>query len=589
VTFRTRTFAAILVASTVALAASTMLVTASLRRAMLVDIEQSLLKQARLGAELLSDRGTLADPEAEAAAIAALIGSRVTLIRSDGVVIGDSEVEDRNLDAVDNHFEREEVQEARRLGVGAAVRASRTTGEETMYAAAAVRQGAVAFVRMGLPLTSVRERLASTRRLAWTGLGVGLLAALLLTWATSAWLSRRVRAIAQLAARYRQGDFTRPTVDFGRDEIGTVARVLADTARDLGARLAEVARERAHMDAVLQGMVEGAVLVNRSGKLVISNPAVRSMLRLPDNPEGRHFLEVVRHPEVAAQLTTALAGGHPTPAEVQLDSETRRFFVARAVPVEAERDGGAVLVLHDVTDLRQADQVRRDFVANVSHELRTPLTAIRGYVEALMDAPGDPALAQNFLEIIARHTARMERLVTDLLRLARLDARQETLQRVQCPVGPLLASVTAEMETAIEARRLSVQTHVAADAESIFGDPSKLHDVLRNLLENAINYSPEGGEITITVSRAGDVVNIEVADRGPGIPEADLPRIFERFYRVDRSRTRDPGGTGLGLSIVRHLVELHGGRVSAGNRQGGGTCVMVRLPDLPESRGAAAV
>lgn len=588
-TFRTRTFAAILLASTLALAVSTTLVTTALRRAMLADIEQSLLKQVRLGAELLSDRGALADPEAEAGIIAALIGSRVTFIRGDGVVIGDSSVDDRSLDTVDNHLEREEVQEALRDGVGAAVRASRTTGEETMYAAATVRQGAVAFVRVGLPLTSVRERLASTRRLAWAGLGVGLLAALLITWATSAWLSRRVLAIGELAARYRQGDFTRPTVDFGRDEIGTVARALDDTARDLGARLADVARERAHMDAVLQGMVEGAVLVNRHGKLVISNPAVRSMLRLPDNPEGRHFLEVVRHPEVAAQLTTALEGGHPTPAEVQLDSETRRFFVARAVPVEAERDGGAVLVLHDVTDLRQADQVRRDFVANVSHELRTPLTAIRGYVEALMDAPGNPALAQNFLEIIARHTARMERLVTDLLRLARLDARQEAVQWVQCPVGPLLEAVTAEMQPAIAGKHLDVDTHVAAGAERLFGDPAKLHDVLRNLLENAINYSHEGGAITITVSRAEGVVDIAVADRGPGIPDADLPRIFERFYRVDRSRTRDPGGTGLGLSIVRHLVELHGGRVSASNRQGGGACVMVRLPDQPASRDAAAV
>ncbi len=580
-----------LIASAMALAASTALVSASLRRNMLAEIEGSLLRQVRLAAELLSDRGTLADPDAEAAIISRLIESRVTFIRADGVVIGDSEVDSTALDSVDNHLMREEVQEALTAGVGAAVRQSRTTGEETMYAAAVVRNGPIAFVRVGLPLTSVQQHLASARRLAWGGLAAGLLAALLITWATSTWLSRRVQAIAALSARYRAGDFTRPTTDFGRDEIGTVARVLDDTARELGSRLTEVARERAHMDAVLQGMVEGAVLVNRQGKLLITNPAVRAMLRLPDNAEGRHFLEVVRHPDVAAQLTAALTGARPAPAEVQLDSEARRSFVARAVPVESDRggghrDGGAVLVLHDVTEMRQADMVRRDFVANVSHELRTPLTAIRGYVEALTDAPGDPALAEKFLAIISRHAARMDRLVTDLLRLARLDARQETLQPISTPVINLLANVVAEMAGAIEPRRLLVKTSVADDAQEAHGDPAKLHDVLRNLLENAINYSPDDGEITIAATRAEGAIEIAVSDRGPGIPDADLSRIFERFYRVDRSRTRDPGGTGLGLSIVKHLVELHGGRVTARNREGGGARFVVWLP---HASGNAAV
>jgi two-component system phosphate regulon sensor histidine kinase PhoR len=293
----------------------------------------------------------------------------------------------------------------------------------------------------------------------------------------------------------------------------------------------------------------------------------------------------MRHPEVAAQLSAALTGARPAPAEVQLDSDSRRSFVARAVPVEADRDGGAVLVLHDVTELRQADLVRRDFVANVSHELRTPLTAIRGYVEALMDAPGDPVLADKFLTIIARHAARMDRLVTDLLRLARLDARQEALEPAPSSVTALVANVVAEMDTAIQARSLRVHTSVTPDAEMAYGDPAKLHDVLRNLLENATNYSPEGGEITIAATRVDGAVEITVSDRGPGIPEPDLSRIFERFYRVDRSRTRDPGGTGLGLSIVKHLIELHGGRVSARNREGGGASVVVRLPDASSPNG----
>ena len=580
-TFRTRTFVAILVASTVALAVSTALVTTTLRRTMIADVEESLLRQVRLASELLADRGALVDPDAEAGIVSNLIGARVTFILADGAVIGDSDVASGRLQEVQNHLSREEVQEALAGGTGVAIRLSATTGEETMYAAAAVRQGAVRIVRIGLPLTGIEDRVATTRRLALMGLAAGLAVALLLTWATSAWLSRRVLAIAGIAHRYRQGDFSRPARDFGRDEIGAVARVLDETARDLGTRLEDVARERAHMDAILQGMVEGALLVNASGKLVLSNPAVRAMLRLVDDPLGRHFLEVVRHPDIAAQLSSALTGVVPPPVEVQLDRDSRRLFIARVVPVEADRGGGAVLVLYDVTELRQADQVRRDFVANVSHELRTPLTAIRGYVEALTDSPVDAEQSRKFLGIIARHASRMERLVNDLLRLARLDARQEQVQSALLQVDSLLEQVRGDVEAATTARDITIETRIAPDAATLEGDPAKLHDVFRNLLENATNYSPEGGQIDIEAFRADQGIAISVSDRGPGIPDTELPRIFERFYRVDRSRTRDPrdpGGTGLGLSIVKHLVELHGGKVSARNREGGGTVVTVHLP-----------
>ena len=278
-----------------------------------------------------------------------------------------------------------------------------------------------------------------------------------------------------------------------------------------------------------------------------------------------------------ASGTAALSGPQPDPSEVQLDRDARRLFVGRVVPVVAERGGGAVLVLHDITDLRRADQMRRDFVANVSHELRTPLTAIRGYVEALADNP-PPADAQRFLDVIARHTLRMERLVRDLLRLARLDAVQEPLDRTTCAVSSIVAAVEHDMQAQLTAKRQRLTVDLGAGAETIVADPAKLHDVLRNLLENASNYAPDGSTIEIDARRLRDGVAITVADHGPGIPDADLPRIFERFYRVDRSRTRDPGGTGLGLSIVRHLVELHGGKVTAANRPAGGAILTVVLP-----------
>jgi two-component system phosphate regulon sensor histidine kinase PhoR len=252
--------------------------------------------------------------------------------------------------------------------------------------------------------------------------------------------------------------------------------------------------------------------------------------------------------------------------------------VARAAAVSAGTDAGAVLVLHDITDLRRADQVRRDFVANVSHELRTPLTAVRGYVEALADEPAGSADRARFLEVITRQVSRMERLVKDLLRLAALDARQETIDRVECPLQSLIAGPISDLATVIEARRQRVEVRVEPEVAAIRTDPAKLQDVLRNLVENAVNYSPEGRLIEVLARLEAGSCLITVSDEGPGIPEPDLERVFERFYRVDKARSRESGGTGLGLSIVKHLVELLGGRVWAANRPEGGARFSVSLP-----------
>jgi signal transduction histidine kinase len=223
------------------------------------------------------------------------------------------------------------------------------------------------------------------------------------------------------------------------------------------------------------------------------------------------------------------------------------------------------------------DQMRRDFVANVSHELRTPLTAIRGYVEALIDEPGNAANTRRFLDIIRNQSGRMDRLVTDLLRLARLDARQEALERAPCDLRQLIEDVVADLAPSIEPRRQRIAIDVPDEAREASVDSAKLHDVMRNLVENAVHYSPDGAQVQITAARDAGAYTITVADSGPGIPPEDLTRVFERFYRVDKSRSR-PGGTGLGLAIVKHLVELHGGTVRATNRPGGGAAVTITLP-----------
>jgi two-component system phosphate regulon sensor histidine kinase PhoR len=335
------------------------------------------------------------------------------------------------------------------------------------------------------------------------------------------------------------------------------------------------------MEAVLNGMSEGVLVVTPQGRLQLVNNAARRMLKVDEPPEGRHYLEIARHPEIAGQISGALHGMASEERELTLPGDPDATFAVRGAPVASTAGRGAVLVLHDITDLRRADRIRPDFVANVSHELRTPLTAVRGYVEALLDESAEGDESRRFLETIARHTLRMERLVQDLLRLARLDAGQEPLDRVACAIDALFSGVTADLADALEARRQRVEHHVGDGAQTVPGDPAKLHDALRNLLENAINYSPEESTIVMSAERTGTRVVLSVADEGPGIPEADLPRVFERFYRVDKARARtarDPGGTGLGLAIVKHLVSLHGGRVSAANRPEGGAIFRIELP-----------
>jgi two-component system, OmpR family, phosphate regulon sensor histidine kinase PhoR len=583
-TFRTKSFVTALLTAAVTLTVAVTLVSVSVRRSADERIERTLVEKARLIAETLTRRApaTAAEMDAEADALGRLMSARVTLIASDGRVVGDSELSADELATLENHADRAEVRSARERGLGIARRFSTTLGTEMLYVAAPVQNPAapaLSQVRLALPLTEVRDQLASLRRSAGIAAAAGLLTALVLAWVTSLFLTRRVNAIAEVADRYAAGDFSRAAHDFGADEIGTVARTLDGAIREIGRRASELATDRARMEAILSGMAEGVLVVNAQGQLQLVNAAARQMLRLVDEVEGRHYLEIVRQPDIAAQVGGALRAEAGDGLELPLQQDL--IVVVRSAPIIAEGATGAVVVLHDITDLRRADRVRRDFVANVSHELRTPLTAVRGYVEALLDGAADPVETKRFLEIISRHTLRMERLVRDLLRLARLDAGQEPREHVACSTDSLFAGVEGELVTSLESRRQKVERTIDPSAATVYGDPAKLHDALRNLLENASNYSPEGSTIVMGASTNGNRLQLTVADQGRGIPEADLPRIFERFYRVDKARSRnerDPGGTGLGLAIVKHLIELHGGRVSAANRPERGAIFTIELP-----------
>jgi two-component system phosphate regulon sensor histidine kinase PhoR len=408
------------------------------------------------------------------------------------------------------------------------------------------------------------------------GLGGALVGAFLLSSALGAAYEKRAEAIVAVAGRYALGDLRRPLPEYGDDELGVVAQAMDQAVQELGRRVDELSRDRTRMVAILASMVEGVLVVDDQGRLQHVNEAARRMLNLHHDAINRSYLEAIRHPGIVDQLSRVLAGEQPAGLELSITRDVTRTLVARVAPVIAA-GRGAVLVLHDITDLRRADQIRRDFVANVSHELRTPLTAIKGYTEALMDDLAQDDSNRKFLDIVHRHSTRMERLVNDLLRLARLDAGQELPELARCDIAALIGSVVDDFKAVAEAKGQRLQASVAPDAGTIVADAAKVHDILRNLIENAVNYTPEGAAIDIAADIVDGKYRLVVQDSGPGIPAEDLARIFERFYRVDKSRTR-PGGTGLGLSIVKNLAQVLGGEVTAANRDTGGAIFTVTLP-----------
>jgi two-component system phosphate regulon sensor histidine kinase PhoR len=581
--FRAQLFLSALAAAVLALAVAGGVVADSMRARANASIEHTLVAHARLTAELLARASPAlsASHQEEAVRIGELISARVTLVAGDGRVVGDSSETAATLPHMPNHATRPEIVQARMAGLGTARRYSTTLRIDMLYVAVPVGHSDVSIARVALPLTDARQQLRIVMRALLAALGIALAGAVLIAWVLTGRIGARVRAIAEAARRYRAGDLTGARVPYGRDELGVVATALDESVHELGRRVEELARDRARMEAILGSMTEGVIIVDGAGRLQLANGAARRMLALEDAAIGRHYLEVNRHPILDGLLSEALGGEVPSPRELSLPNAGARLAMAYAAPAAGAQAFGAVLVLHDVTEERRVDRVRRDFVANVSHELRTPLTAIRGYAEALAEDDVSADQRRQFVEILTRHTARMERLVRDLLRLARLDAGQDTLHAATINTRDLMQGVQDDLSRMLDERGQRVEISIAPGAETFTADEAKLREVLQNLIVNASTYAPAGTRVSLDASLDGRRFAIAVSDEGPGIPEADLSRVFERFYRVDKSRARDPGGTGLGLAIVRHLVELHGGEVRAENLAPAGTRVVITLPQEP--------
>lgn len=519
---------------------------------------------------------------------AAKSGARISVISAEGRVIADSQSETQTMES---HAGRPEVREALEKGEGSSTRTSVSVKQPLLYYAERhyVGGSVPVVVRLALPLEAVDETLGKFRR----GLWLWSLLILIIAGAIALLVSRsfavRVERLREFSRRVAEGDFRPLPSDGTGDTLEALGQSLNQTAARMDRTIRTLTEERNLSSAILGSMVEGVAVVNGAEHLVFANPGFASILGLEVPPiSGSALLEVVRQTELIEAVRRVLAGEPRVEAEIATGTLRQHFFAATVASVRAGETSGAVIVLHDITDLRKLERIRRDFVANVSHEFRTPLTAIQGFAETLLaGAMNDPQNRDRFLGIILEHSRRLARLTEDLLKLSQMDAERLELELRPVSVAQLVESCFETARRRASEKELNLTLDVPEGLPNVSGDARRLQEVLQNLLDNAIQYTLPGGKIVLRAEARNEEVIFTVADTGIGIPQADQPRIFERFYRVDVARSREAGGTGLGLSIAKHLIEGHGGRIWVESEVGVGSKFHVSVPVFDAERAGA--
>ena len=514
-------------------------------------------------------------------------GARVTVIAADGTVLADSQSDPQTME---NHARRPEIAQAMAEGSGRSIRHSATVNRDLLYYA--VRQPSAAGKSVVLRFAEPEETVAQVLGPFRKSLGLASLAILLvasgLILLVSRNFSERIEKLTAFSQRVAEGDFRPQASDGTGDALDRLSHSLNQTAARLDGTIHTLTEERNLSSAILGSMVEGVLVVNGAERVVFANQSFAEILGLKMPPQpGSGLVEVVRQTELIEAARKVLAGEPRVEAEIVTGTLRQRFFAATVASVRAAETNGAVIVLHDITDLRKLERVRRDFVANVSHEFRTPLTAIQGFAETLLaGAMNDPQNRERFLGIIVEHSRRLARLTEDLLMLSKMDADRLELETRRIPVGPFVESCIETSTPRAKDKDLKLLVNLAERVPDIAGDRRRLTEVLQNLLDNAIQYTPAGGQIMVSAGPKNGEVIFTVSDTGIGIPQADQPRIFERFYRVDVARSREVGGTGLGLSIAKHLIENHGGKIWVESEVGRGSQFHFSVPIFDVERAA---
>lgn len=511
-------------------------------------------------------------------------GIRITVINAEGKVLADSDQESLAMvGEMDNHLSRKEFVEAARNVHGQSSRQSPTWGTTFLYSAVAVRQGdnTVGYVRTALPATPLRQQITAIQKLAVLIGSVVTLAGLVAAY----WLTKRavgpIRVLADAAEEIAAGKYPPRIRVNTNDEFGMLARSFERMASELGSRESLLRESIQRQTTVLGGMVEGVIAVDEQQHVLFANAAAGSNLGFtPDKVEGLPLLEVVRSHELREIVHQSLESAKAVRGEITWHAHRKTLILdVQATPLAGMPTPGVVLVMHDITELERLENLRQQFVANVSHELKTPLSSIKAYTETLLNgALEDSQHARHFLTRIDEQASRLHELILDLLSLARIESGQATLEITDLPLKGVVGHCLRDYEQRATASGITIKDETYQSPLVVRADEEGLLQILGNLIDNAIKYTPPGGEITIRCREEGSQAVIEVADTGIGIDPVHHARLFERFYRVDKARSRELGGTGLGLSIVKHLCQAMQGTISVQSRPGHGSVFGVRLP-----------
>jgi two-component system phosphate regulon sensor histidine kinase PhoR len=523
-----------------------------------------------------SDQGRFEDL---ALALSRDIGARVTIIDVDGRVLGDS-----NLDAKDleNHLERSEVKQALRGDIGKSLRYSTTLRSKMIYVAAPIKidDSIVGVVRLSLPLSEMNR----FTQFFWKAMFYAALVGLAAAGFMSAYLSRKVsnpiQEVALAAGQIAQGNYDMRIHSDGPEEMKLLAEAFNHMAHHLDATIKQLTDRKNKIEVILSSMVDGLIAVDHQCHVTMLNPSAEKIFDFSDkNAKQRHLLELIRNQDLYSAIDDVLKKKHVTIREIRLFAPEEKILLVHTAPMMGDDEWGAVALVRDITELRNLEKVRTEFTANVSHELKTPLTLIAGFVETLMDgAYEDEGTSLRFLGIIQRETLRMTRLIDELLYFSNIESRRNPTVKTPVAVRPTAEKVLNLLQTSIAEKDHQVLVNIPEDIAPVMAEEDGLVQILLNLLDNAVKYTPSGGKINIDAWEENDYVYIAIEDSGVGIPEEGISRIFERFYRMDKARSGDIPGTGLGLSVVKHLVQTFEGEISVSSKIGQGTRFTIKLP-----------
>jgi len=558
----------------------------SLREQIIRHLRDSLFHQVAVLGEVISDRWSQTDPLADSDKLAQFLGRkmglRVTLISPGGLVVGDSEVPTEKVAGLENHADRPEIIQALAEGQGWSVRRSATLQQDYLYVAGLIGppDRPRLIVRASLSLAESEAVLSRLKRLIlWASL-LGVILSLGAAFLVAQRISRPIKDLTRTVLNISSGDLAQRLHLYPNHEIGDLGRAFDQMADHLQEELEAVTQARDRLETVLRRMVEGVLVTDSTGRILMTNQSLRDLLGLIFNPLGRRPSEILRNAKLIEAFREVSAGSPYLSLEIETLTPGKRALEVHLAALPGEGPGsGVVAVFHDVTQRKRVEEMRRDFVANVSHELRTPLAAIRASVETLLDgALEKPQFARQFTEVIERQVRRIESIVFDLLALARLESGQEESHRENIIWAELVETVLGMVSELAHSRQVALKSEISPGLKEFRGNKRQVEQALVNLLDNALKYTEAGGEVTLKVYHRDHQVCLAVTDTGVGIAPEHHDRIFERFYRVDKNRSRELGGTGLGLAIVKHIAQAHGGKVEVESFPGRGSTFRLILP-----------